>query len=201
MIRLLVLLLLLGGPVAAQEFPALYDVTGVAADDVLNIRAEPRGGAELLGTLAPDRRGVEILSLSEDGGWGKVNTDLDPGWVSMRYMARQPGQEEWAFPLPAYCAGAEPFWGLDFRDGMIVFDNPDLQTANMIPVYPSNQHPWTGTRAFLGMTNVGTSVGVLRREWCIDGMSDYEFGIAVDFVLATPQGPIHLNGCCSLENR
>ena len=42
MIRALTVLLLWGGGVSAQVLPALYDVIGVASDDVLNVRAAPQ---------------------------------------------------------------------------------------------------------------------------------------------------------------
>ena len=71
MIRILLTLLFLALPAQAQDFPALYAVTGVAADDVLNIRSRPDAGAPIIGALAPDSTGVEVLGRS--GNWALVS--------------------------------------------------------------------------------------------------------------------------------
>lgn len=69
-----------------DAWPALYDVSGVASDDVLNIRAEPSADAPIIGTLAHDATNVEIIRDGENG-WGLVNTDEGTGWVSFAYLA------------------------------------------------------------------------------------------------------------------
>ncbi|MFD2813860.1 SH3 domain-containing protein [Paracoccus aerius] len=71
----LALTLALAGPaLATQEYilPTLFDVTGVASDDVLNIRAEPNAKAAIIGTLAPDAFRIEVVE--ERQGWARVNT-------------------------------------------------------------------------------------------------------------------------------
>ena len=62
--RALALLLALALPsgAAAKGLPALHDVTGVAADDVLNVRARPDASAPVLGALTPDATGVEVVA-------------------------------------------------------------------------------------------------------------------------------------------
>ncbi len=113
MIRAALVLALLSGSAAAQEMPSLHDVTGVAADDVLNVRSGPDAGSARIGALAPGATGVEVIELSGTG-WGRVNVDEGSGWVSLRYLARQPDQP----PVPdrLTCFGTEPFWSLA-RDG------------------------------------------------------------------------------------
>ncbi|MGB3280174.1 MAG: peptide-binding protein, partial [Pseudorhodobacter sp.] len=49
------------GLARAETLPALFDVTGVAADDVLNLRAAPDGVAEILGALGPSAKDVEVV--------------------------------------------------------------------------------------------------------------------------------------------
>ena len=41
----------------------MFDVTGVAANDVLNIRAAPDASAEIIGTLSPNARDIEVVLL------------------------------------------------------------------------------------------------------------------------------------------
>ncbi|MEO1155590.1 MAG: SH3 domain-containing protein, partial [Pseudomonadota bacterium] len=52
---------------AAQGYPALFDVTGVASDDVLNIRSAPSATAEIIGTLAHNETGVEVVGEGPAG--------------------------------------------------------------------------------------------------------------------------------------
>lgn len=75
MIRLLAFFFaFLSTPALAQDiYPALHDVTGVAADDVLNIRSEPSASSPIIGTFSPFETDVEVVALSPDGGWGRVN--------------------------------------------------------------------------------------------------------------------------------
>lgn len=62
--RMILTALLMASPAAAtQEYmlPTLFDVQDVAAGDVLNIREAPNAKAAIIGTLAPDATGVEVV--------------------------------------------------------------------------------------------------------------------------------------------
>lgn len=201
MIRLALLLVLWAGSASTEEFPALYDVRDVAVGDVLNIRAAQGAGSEILGSFPADRRGIEVVRLSEDGRWGRVNAGELPGWVSMRYLARAPGQEPPEFPMPAVCGGTEPFWDLDLDGDRVVFEHSGIARVAVRASFPRSFDPWTGTRAFVGQTPTDILAGVMRREACSDGMSDMEFGIAIDLVWTGPEGPLHYTGCCTLRSR
>ena len=63
MIRALAVALFVASPVWANEdrWPALLDATGVAGDDVLNVRAAANASALVIGTLAPDARDIEVI--------------------------------------------------------------------------------------------------------------------------------------------
>ena len=76
--------------VAAQSaLPALYDVTGVAADDALNIRAEPAANAEIIGTLPSDARSVEVVAVDASGKWALVNSAERSGYLALRFLLQQ----------------------------------------------------------------------------------------------------------------
>ena len=104
----LVLTLALSGPaLATQEYilPTLFDVARVAADDVLNIRAEPDASAPIIGTLAFDATHVEVVE--QRAGWSRVNTGEGSGWVSDRYLDYR--VDVWQDgALPAAVHGAPP---------------------------------------------------------------------------------------------
>ncbi|MEP2426619.1 MAG: SH3 domain-containing protein, partial [Tateyamaria sp.] len=93
---LAVVLCLWALPAAATQdaWPALYDVSGVAENDALNIRQAPDAAAPIIGSLTPDAEGIEVIRPDDHHGWGLVNSGEGRGWVSLRYLTRQPGQ--WA---------------------------------------------------------------------------------------------------------
>lgn len=66
----------------------LYLVANVPANDVLNVRAEPNSGSEIIGTLS-NYDFVYILELDSTKKWGKLspgNADTKLGWVSTAYL-------------------------------------------------------------------------------------------------------------------
>ena len=72
----------------AMVSPALYCVTGVAANDALNLRAFPSTSSRILVRLAPNQCNIAFLP-SATGGWQKVRVEGWEGWVSRRYLSGQ----------------------------------------------------------------------------------------------------------------
>lgn len=193
--RALALLLALAGPVqAAQDaWPALHDVTGVAADDVLHVRAGPSAGAPAIGALAPDAAGVEVIAVDEALDWGRVNVREGSGWVSMRHLARRPGQVVGSFPPIAACFGTEPFWTLRLDGEAATWSTPEGEVAGRVTarLASSARRDRHGLVADAGGVPL---TGVIAAEACSDGMSDRLYGLAFDAVF----GGEVLSGCCSL---
>ena len=117
----------LAGPGQAQDqYPALFDVKGVAADDMLNIRAAPDTAAEIVGMFDHNAEGIEVVRLDETGKWALVNYFDTSGWVSLRYLDRLPTTGSVWDIRPASCYGTEPFWGLTLGpDDSFVFETPE----------------------------------------------------------------------------
>ena len=104
---------LLDGTVSAEaDGPDYFRVIDVAADDVLNIRAEPRAGSEKVGEIPPDADGVrnlgcqgglsfeEYTTLSEEEKaarlkanprWCRVEYEGVVGWAAGRYLGEGGG--------------------------------------------------------------------------------------------------------------
>lgn len=183
----------------AQQMPALYDVTGVAGDDVLNIRETPSADAVLIGALAPNALGVEVIALSPDTGWGQINAGESAGWVSMRYLARQPGQETGVFPDVAICYGTDPFWSVTFEDDTLVLDLMDgdpLRFGILSRIRASGR---TDRFSVIATSDDGAAHAVIARAGCSDDMSDRAYGLSFDMIIETDDGYEHLTGCCRLE--
>ncbi len=184
---------------AAQDLPALFSVTDVASNDVLNIRAEPSSASPIIGSLSPNATRVEVIARSENGRWGLVNRFEQAGWASLRYLERQPFQ---AFPPRDFrCFGTEPFW-----DVSVIGNDVEWSALGEDPVAMTKD--WSGIpmrqdrfamRAFGDMSFVSLFV---RKTQCNDGMSDREYGLEVDVILdgADNIGTQAFSGCCSLSN-
>ncbi|MDQ2090371.1 SH3 domain-containing protein [Marimonas arenosa] len=189
---LALLLLLLPGLARAQEFPALFDVTGVASNDVLNVRAEPNASAEKIGALAFDATDVEVIRRA--GGWGLVNSGERSGWVSMRFLAAQQGGD-YALSRLLTCFGTEPFWNLEITQGDLArFSAPNQGVAHYTVGLLQRSVNRTDRFVLLG----GRLVAVISRTSCNDGMSDRNYGLAIDLLPDVETGAALYSGCCSL---
>ena len=180
----------------AQDLPALFKVTGVASDDVLNVRTEPRGGAEIVGTLAHDATWVEVVA--REGNWGLVNTGEQSGWASLRFLAQIPDTALPEHPRLA-CFGTEPFWRLDVVQGQSAqlsdpFGTDAFYTVGMMRAASGRFWPFalSGSAGGEAMTLVATPRN------CSDGMSDRAYGLEAT-VVTTGIAPVILSGCCSLR--
>lgn len=188
--------LALAGPAAAtQEYilPTLFDVARVAPDDVLNIRADPSARAPIIGTLAPDATGIEVVH--EQQGWARINHGEGSGWVSARYLDyRVDVWEEGALPAGWQCFGTEPFWSVTPRDGAVVLGGPDMaDDARPVRAVLSRGVFRDPTRVVVaeGLTLVSTP------QQCSDGMSDRLFGLRAEVVI-DGETPRLLTGCCAI---
>ncbi|MDM7931612.1 SH3 domain-containing protein [Tabrizicola sp.] len=197
----LLLFLLFAGvlpsPLAAQDFPALFSVSGVAPDDSLNIRAAPDPAAPIIGTLPFDASGVEVVSVTD--GWAKINSGEGTGHVALSYLMRDDGAAWFTLQQPLFCFGTEPFWSLelDAANGLITRKSPEVPAPLIDRIgdtWPGK--PWSPAAAIA----LPDGLAVLRPADCSDGMSDMTYGIALDVFLNGPDGR-RLSGCCTLALR
>lgn len=192
MLRLSLLILWLGAVSAsAQIFPALYAVTGVAEDDVLNVRQAPDAGSPILGILAPDATGVEVIAVSD--GWALVNLGDGSGYASLSFLEREEVPEWNTLERPLTCLGTEPFWSLaiDPAAGTAAFSTPETPQQDL-PISNSwRGSPWAPAAAL----QLPDGMAVLYPAECSDGMSDRSYGIVADLFL-NGQDRQRLSGCC-----
>jgi len=205
---LFALALFLPTALTAQNVPGLFDVTGVAQNDVLNVRVGPDAGSDKIDALLPNQQSVEVVSLSQNGKWGLVNTNEGSGWVSMRYLqARNSNRTD---PLLGWsCSGTEPFWSLSFEtDGTAAADwslmglteQNDTRYMSVWSEKAQNRAPPVyGFRLADETTASGVQAsGVITTRLCNDGMSDRTYGYSIDVLLSGPENSI-VSGCCSLS--
>ena len=178
-----------------DAWPALYDVSGVAADDVLNIRETPSASAPIVGALAPNARNVEVIRLNDAETWGLVNAGERSGWVSLAYMQRQPDQWAGRYPQITSCYGTEPFWGLAVeatRTTLSFFGEVAVDAPGMMRLQSSNRLDRFALRA-------GGITAILLEQSCNDGMSDREFGLSIELVAPVDGNTMQLSGCCTIQ--
>ncbi len=188
-------------PVALQAqplLPALMEVTGVAADDTLNVRAEPGGGSRDIGDLYDGER-IEITALNDSGTWARIPWTESDGWISMRYLrpVNRPEDPDSGMPLDLTCSGTEPFWLAAFRpDRHLIIANLDgPDTVLTLEAITNSRNTYISTFAF----KAGDYTGLLQRAECSDGMSETTYGWALDLI-GYSDGNLDLtSGCCSVS--
>jgi hypothetical protein len=110
-----------------------YAVSNVAPDDVLNVREEPRGSSQKLGSLAFNKDIVEIVSTNSAGSWGMVRMGEHMGWTSMRYLrpTRVTTFEGTNIPIGLRCFLEEPFVTYTFGAGVMIENKPGTTKRHM----------------------------------------------------------------------
>ncbi len=188
-----VLCLLAGAALADPQFPALYDVTAVAADDRLNLRAAPSADAARVGDLAADAVGVEAVEIDDTGRWLLIGQGEISGWAAARYLRPHPVDPTLHLTRRLSCGGTEPFWDLAATQGdtarLTQFGGPE-QTLPAAALRPSANRT---DRFFL---NLGLRhAAIISVQSCSDGMSDRVYGLEINLVIDNVDV---LSGCCSL---
>jgi uncharacterized membrane protein len=164
-----------------------YEVTGVAADDVLNIRKGPGASAAKVGEYRPGESGIRIYRRK--GNWaltGRYDPKNPEGWVHARYLKLTMAAAR--LELPKSCAGTEPFWSLEIASEREARYSELDGSPQVLAVTGFSR---SGRDAAMKLGS-GGNVSVTAQS-CSDGMSDNVYPYAVRVGL--PDGR-QLSGCC-----
>jgi uncharacterized membrane protein len=183
---LLTAMLASAAPVTAGEI-TYYEVTGVAADDVLNIRKSPSAKSDKVGEYSPRDSGIYIVR--REGNWalvGRGEAEKPDGWVNTRYLKETVAAKRVILPL--ICFGTEPFWSIGFEsETQALYSDPETPEAS----YAMNEVSRTGRDAAIRFGGKGRAA--ISAASCNDGMSDNRFAYSVR---VTMPGGRALEGCC-----
>ena len=160
--------------VERRSVDGYFEVTGVASNDVLNIRAEPSGSSAKLGFLEHDDKVVEITALSRTGRWGHVRAGERMGWVSMRFLrpATLTTYGNTKIPLGLECFLTEPFDRYTFGAGHIKFSSQNGSTE----ILPIKNVLLKGADYTILYERMGaTKALTISHQLAGDGMSDLNF--------------------------
>ncbi len=187
------------------SLPAMFIVSGVAADDNLNFRDAPGTSGNIIGHFAP---GADVqVSGMASGNWAYVTDGETAGYVNIRYLTRNSGSSGSGadpvtlangFVLGILCRGTEPYWTFEIADDRTttytsLIGGPGPQSS-LVQTTPSSL---TGSYPF--SFSAPPYSGLIKTQQCSDGMSDVSYTMSVS--LNTPGqsgGTQTLNGCCSV---
>ena len=192
---------------AAEPFiPRLYDVTGVAANDVLNVRAGPTVSAPIVGVLSPYATRVEVVGLNDTSKWGRIAIGERDGWVSMAYLQRRYPKAE-GIPAGMWCFGMQPNWSMRFVGREVVEADHSAMTEARYPIASTRWPHWRApseARLYAWSAQRGGRhlAGSIEAGACRDGMSGRPFGWKARIITTYPDAGVGIRtGCCSLAGR
>ena len=178
--------------------PDVFAVSGIAADDTLNVRQEPSGGSADIGDLALNDL-IEVIALSDDRKWGQIIWQEGNGWIAMRFLSPSPlpHLRDSQMPMRLSCAGTEPFWTV------FIWPNQTLEFIDRSdPSLEAQTRPITQSTTAIGMQpysfafTAGEFTGLLDRAECSDGMSDRTYGWQLRLINPSSSGLQIRYGCC-----
>lgn len=185
----------------ALSEPGYWRVTGVAADDTLNVRKQPSASSADIGDLSPDATGIEVINTDASGDWGRIVWEDGNGWIAMRFLIAdpQPGIGGTALPQGLLCNGTEPFWSVRLSGGGAVYSGIDgdavaLTLSGALTAEARGPFPVVVSHGAAS----AASMSIIEPAECSDGMSDRVYPWRVLFLLSTPDGQRLLDGCCQL---
>lgn len=182
------------------SLPGVFTVTGVSANDVLNIRDAPRVSGSRIGGFAPGQR-VSVLGMASST-WAKVSFGQSVGFVNIGFLARNTGGGATTvngFQMGIICQGTEPFWTLDIaEDRTVTFNSLINGQAPLASLQQTTPSSLTGSYPFT--FSAPPYSGVVKAEYCTDGMSDIQYPWSI--ILNKPSqngGTETVYGCCRLR--
>lgn len=194
-----IIALLLVIPTVSQagfvNLPAIFEVTGVASNDTLNVHEHPDASSRDIGDLLP-REQVEVTVFDASGKWARILWVEGNGWIARRYLAEVPqfGDNFSGMPVGLYCSGTEPFWSADITPENRFNFNRMGESSQQMSIQNSSMslNMYGSNYAF----DTPRFVGFLRRAACSDGMSELDYGWSLD-LFQKGSGNL-LSGCCTM---
>ena len=182
---------------ARAYIPGLFKVTDGKAQ---NVRKSPNAASEIVGTLAPDTKTVEVVALSEDRAWGLVNSDdMSIGWVPLQGLEQvAPDPVATDFERDLTCFGDEPFWTLvSIANGGITlsYEGETVEYKRSFAPLLAQNRGFGQQVMVAGADNVEIT-GFLMPQQCrpLEGV----FGFHFDLLRRGKGAPVLLSGCCTL---
>ena len=204
MIRASLVAVALGLPSLVQADPSYHRVTGVAAQDTLNVRAAPSADSEDIGDLAHDAQMVEVLGFDANRDWARISLAERDGWVAARFLAPDSVVTigDSAIPVGLSCTGTEPFWGLSLSADAGTYSQPAEPDASMAVTQSRVAEGRSGSPLYLRLSGDDYSAtAIVSGTMCSDGMSDRSYGWTINARITGPDADRFVTGCCHLPRK
>lgn len=186
-----------------------HSVSGVAEQDVLNIRANidqtlDVGSSRIIGAIPHDATDVAVTGISvkvHGTQWREVVYQGKVGWVNASYLT--PTSTMFQIPDALHCAGTEPFWGVTVEEKNSDFSSPELEIP--IKLGAPRLVPGIGKSDlwayYLDSADGAYSLSLILRytEACSDGMSDLTYDYEA-FLLGLSSTGAPAQGCCRISH-
>lgn len=162
------------------------------------MRAGPGASNPIVGTLAYDATGVEVIRI--DGRWGLINVGEATGWTSMRFLTPEVDGTLPNRPV-VRCFGNEPFWSLNVRQGQTAVLTTPMNREGDVFAVGLFQRAWGPLQKYVlrGQAAPREISVVVAQTYCDDGMSDQEYGFDATVIISGADGQV-FSGCCRLRD-
>lgn len=179
-----------------------FEVTGVASNDTLALRAAPGWRSKRLRNIAPTANrviGLGPRTRLNGHAWLAVEFEGTKGWVNGTYLRPYRGLENKALSKVLDCQGTEPFWSLRIERTQMLMRDSNQSTRFWKPdraASPLDTGGWllTGAPVSQSARPDGRLEGRVKETGaCSDGMSDFYYRYEL---LLKLEGET-LRGCCN----
>ncbi len=189
-------------PALLQAEPSYHRVIGVAANDALNVRAEPSASSADIGDLSHDASRIEAFEFDPTGNWARIALNERDGWVSTRFLTRDdiPTLGDTTLPRGLICGGTEPFWALGLYGEDARYSHPEDGDTDFAFDSIFTAEGRLGSPALVTLATEDSHVieATVSGAACSDGMSDRSYGWTITMQLIAPGQRRFLSGCCHL---
>ena len=183
--------------------PQYFEVSGIADDDVLNVRSGPSTEHRVVGNLKIGSGTIEVLEFSEDNIWGRILWAESNGWVHKDYLrAVSPTNlKNTMVPVGLRCSGTEPYWDFSIESqGDVTFKElfTDSIENSVIEHVAESDNKANFPTALLAASDKVKLTAVLHTRQCNDGMTERAYGWEIDLLVSDNAEQRLLSGCCSM---
>lgn len=182
-----------------------YEVVGVAAGDVLTVRQEPEDGGKPadwkeVARIPAEAKNVLGTGRSKTVGtqrWMEVTHGGATGWVNAKHLQGIYGEAP--SDVVFQCGGTEPFWSVGLTRPQATYSTPEVEGEDKLAVeaviVATGRMGAPVLYRLRSQKGAGFQAVVSPREWCSDGMSDYDYAFEVLF----SDDSSLKQGCCTIK--
>lgn len=204
---LIIVWMLFSFSMVSADSVSVFSVTGVDADDYLNVRQAPDTQSPIVTLIPYDGVGIRRLDGEESVGtqtWWRIKWEGKQGWVNKRYLSSpdttdaQPSSDaKDDSKMALHCGGNEPFWGIKITKKQLIYSPFEGDILNLPIMFNKTSENNTSLAAVFAEKAGNSVMAVLQKvEACSDGMSDIDYPYSISAVINNKN---FYSGCCHVK--